>query len=138
LFFFVDLANPLGDKRTVDFGNGRAYVAPLVHFAEEVNRDAMLDWLVRDAGLDHNDERLRAELKDLEQLLQTGMRGGGFTPAAGASWSSVSASGGTSVTTPPWMLAGWAGFPSILVGRPSWLSTRRPVAAPPITAAVAK
>ena len=34
-------------------------------------------------------------------------------------------------------LAGWSGFPSILVGRPSWLSTRTPVANPPRVIAVA-
>ena len=28
-------------------------------------------------------------------------------------------------------LAGWSGLPSILVGRPEWLSTSRPVASPP-------
>ena len=106
LYFFADLERPVGDKRTVDFGDGRTYIAPLVRTLGYINRDVLLEWLVRDGQLDR-DDALRAEMQELELLLQKGMRGGGFTPVAGPNWSSVSAGGGGSLTTPPWMLAAW-------------------------------
>jgi hypothetical protein len=110
LYYYVDLENPVGATRTVDFGDGRTYAAPLEHDAQGVNAEALLDWLARDAGFDASDPELQGEMQALAVLVQTMMRGGSVTAVAGPNWSNVSAGGGMSPTMPLWMLACWAGL----------------------------
>ena len=135
LYYFIDVGNPVGTRRTVDYGDGRVYRAPLVHHADAVTGSALLDWAARDAGLDRDDPRLHGEMRSLHTLLRAGMARGGFVPIAGPNWSAVSSNGGGASAQPLWMFALWVGLwmlVGLIVAR--WL--RRPALAGATTRAI--
>jgi len=97
---FIDLGDP-GPVTS----HGHQY--RILRRSNEFNRDMLLGWVADELGLDSGNAQVRMEMSELESLVQNGMRGGGFSPSAGSSWSSVSASSAGAVSAPLWMLFAW-------------------------------